>query len=241
MKQLLNIGSMNFLQSTFNFYIDIFNKKGLFKHNPLLKEDLYSQYELATQENLSSEINLIEEFFLNVYTGINGESYDVSWSIPKANKLISENSINFEEVNMKHLYSDSENLEENKLRYFEKINTNEFNPIIVTYYLPIKKLVVIDGNHRFYWSLLRGKKVIKAYLLSPYSNSIIMNQRSFKKYTFHHNLVNLLQFCCNPLSWKFENNKSLDWDTYFGKTEIENSFFKKVNLLVKPPYIPKPK
>ncbi|WP_420572936.1 hypothetical protein [Kordia sp.] len=229
------------MQKTVDFYFNIFKKKGLFKLFTGLEKDLSSQYNKLINNKLSSNINLIEEFYLNVFTGINNESYDISWSIPKAEKLIKDNKISSVDINISHLYSDVNNLEQQKLQHYQNIDVDLFEPIIVSYYEPIKKLIVIDGNHRVYWSNVKGKKNIKAFILSPFSNPEIMNEKNFQLYVFHHNLVNLINLCCNPLDWKFEANKSLNWNTYYGDVKFKNLFFNKLKMIIKKPYLPKAK
>lgn len=69
--------------------------------------------------------------------------------------------------------------------------------------------------------------MIKAHVLSSYDNFFIMNDRNYKLYSFHHNLVNLLELCCNPYLWKFSTNNSLKWDTYNGAFVFSNVILKK--------------
>ncbi len=229
------------IKNTYEFYIDIFNRKGLFKSFPDLKSDLDTQYMRLIESQLDSKINLIEEFYLNVFTGIDNDSYDISWSIPKAEKLIKDNKISSIDINLNHIYTDVNNLEQQKLCYYQNIDVDSFAPVIVSYYEPIKKLILIDGNHRVYWSNVKGKENVKAFVLSPFSNSEIMNEKNFQLYVFHHNLVNLLNLCCNPLEWKFKASKNLNWNTYYGDIEFKSLTFNKIKMIIKKPYLPKKK
>ncbi|CAI9682495.1 hypothetical protein [Elizabethkingia anophelis] len=223
------------LDNTVDFYFSIFKRKNLFRLFNGLEKDLLDQYKKLKIDNLNSDINLIQEFFLNIGTGIKGEGYDISWSIPKAIKLINERNIDASDIMIDNLYYDFSNLEYEKLNHYKNIDVENFEPIIISFYLPTKELVVIDGTHRLYHAFSRGNKVIKAYVLSSYANSLIMNDRNYKLYSFHHNLVNLLELCCNPYSWKFSTNNSLKWDTYNGGFIFSNVIMKKIFLLSKRP------
>ena len=103
------------ITNTVNFYFSIFRKKGLFNLFKGLEEDLLKQYNELRNNNLDSDINLFQEFELNIETGIYDESYNISWSIPKADELISNKRMKYTKINIDHLYSDSLNLDENKV------------------------------------------------------------------------------------------------------------------------------
>jgi hypothetical protein len=229
------------IDRTVDFYFSIFRKKKLFSLFKGLEDDLINQYTDLKKGLFNADFSTIQEFVLNIETGIERESYDISWSIPKASELIMDKKMNYTEVSISHLYSDFSNLEEGKLKHYGHKEVHSFEPIIVSYYLPIRELIVIDGNHRVYTAAQRENKKIKAYVLTAYANSLIMNERSYKLYSFHHNLVNLTQLCCNPAVWKFESNKSLQWSTYNGIVRLNNVFLKKIPLLIKQPYLPKAK
>lgn len=229
------------IDDTVDFYFSVFRKKKLFNLFDGLEDDLIKQYSELKKNLFNSDFNLVQEFVLNMGTGINEEFYDVSWSIPKAIQLIKNKVINYTEVNVSHLYSDFSNLEKGKLKYYMNKDVESFEPIIVSYYLPTRHFVVIDGNHRLCTAVQRGNKKIKAFMLTSYANSFIMNERSYKLYSFHHNLVNLAQLCCNPVVWKFLCSDSLQWNTYAGTVKFDNVFLKKLLLLIKQPYLPKPK
>lgn len=223
------------LDNTVDFYFSIFKRKNLFKLFNGLEKDLFDQYKKLKKDNLNSDINLIQEFFLNIGTGIKGEGYDISWSIPKAIKLINKRNVDASDVMIDNLYYDFSNLEYGKQNYYKNLDVKDFEPIIVSFYLPTKEFVVIDGNHRLYQAFSRGNKVIKAHVLSSYDNFFIMNDRNYKLYSFHHNLVNLLDLCCNPHMWRFSTNNSLEWDTYNGAFIFSNVILKKILLLSKRP------
>ncbi|MDY3352014.1 hypothetical protein PG357_08470 [Riemerella anatipestifer] len=229
------------LEKTLDFYFSIYKRKGLFDCFEGLEDDLVQQYIDLKKDKLNSNIDFYQEFFLNVRTGIQQENYDISWSITKASKLIAERRILPRKVMIKSLYADFTNLEEAKLRHYQNCNLSLIEPIIVSFYLPIQKLIVIDGNHRLHEAFSKGYREIDAVILSPFANSLIMNERSYKLYIFHHNLINLVKLCCDPFAWKFEANNSLDWNTYYGNYEFKNIFFKKLLLLIKYPYFPKAK
>lgn len=229
------------LKNTFNFYLNIFQTKGLFNLFSSLENELNEQYENLFNNQLNSNINLVEEYCFNVITRVSIEAYNVSWSIPKAKRLITENKIKSSTISWNNLYSDTRSLNQEKLRFYQKKDIHTFQPIIVSYYLPIRQYVVIDGNHRLYSHSLRSNDNIRAYILSPFANSIIMNEKSFAFYIFHHNLVNLLNLCCNPLEWNFDSNKSLKWNTFYGNTKFKNVNFKKVKMIIKRPYLPRAK
>lgn len=225
------------ITNTVNFYFSIFREKGLFNLFKGLEEDLLKQYNELRNNNLNSEINLYginpQRFDFNVKTGLYDESYNISWSIPKADKLIFDKKMKYSKINTKHLYSDVSNLNENKLQHYKNRNTESFEPIIVSYYLPIKQMIVIDGNHRLYESVKKGEKEIKAFVLSSYANSFIMNERDYKLYSFHHNLITLSDLCCNPFSWRFVTNDSLNWDTYCGDFKFKKNIFQKTTIIDK--------
>ncbi len=225
------------INNTYKFYKNIFYKKGLFKSVVGLQDDLDLQYNRLLKNRLNSDISFIQEYHFNVFTGINSESYDVSWSIPKAEYLIKNKKVPCVDINLNNLYSDFNNLEYHKLNHYKNIDS--FEPIIVSYYLPIKRLIVIDGNHRVYLSNVKGEKSIRAFILSPFLNLEIMNEKNFHLYVFHHNLVNLLNLCWNPLEWKFKADKSLSWNTYYGNVEFKNLIFNKMKMIIKKPYLPK--
>lgn len=227
------------IENTFDFYLYVFNKKGLFKYFPELEKDLNSQYNELISNQLNLSINLIEEFYFNVLTGIRNESYDIYWSIPKAQQLIKKSNTRYSLIDINQIYSDASNLEPNKLKYYESKDVTAFDPIIVSYYLPINQLIVIDGNHRVYWSNMKKKKDIKAYILNPILNLKIMSERNYKLYAFHHNLVNLLSLCCNYQEWKFESNKKLNWNSYYGDVRFNNLIFKKLKLIINKPHLQK--
>lgn len=225
------------LDETVNFYFSIFRKKKLFNLFKGLKEDLLQQYAELTIHNLDSTINGFEEFFLNVNTGITQENYDISWSIPKALKWINDKKIKPQIIKIENLYTDTNSLEYAKIKYYNHSEIETLEPIIVSYFFPISRFIVIDGNHRLYNAFLNGYKEINAFVLFPNANPSIMNERSRKLYTFHHNLVNLVQLCCSSESFKFEVNETLNMNTYFGNYKFRNLLLKKIILLVKKPYL----
>lgn len=226
------------LEKTLDFYFSIYKRKGLFDYFEGLEDDLVKQYNALNKDKINSDVDLCQEFFLNMKTGIQQENYDISWSITKALKLITDKKIRPQRIKIKHLYSDFTNLEEIKLQHYKNCNLDLIEPIIVSYYLPIQRLIVIDGNHRLHEAHNRGREKIDAIILSPFANSIIMNERNYKLYIFHHNLTNLVKLCCDPLAWKFMTDKSLEWNTYSGNYTFGNIFLKKILMLIKKPYLP---
>lgn len=221
------------LSSTKEFYFSIFEKKKLFKFFPNLKNELLEQYnQILKNSNELKDIDIFQEYFQTISTGIKDDFYKVSWSISKIKKFISENNFSSKDFNLNEIFSDDNSLNETKSHSYKNTNEINFKPIFISYYQPIETYIVVDGNHRVNEIKRRGIQKISGFGLSPYCNEFVMNNFSFNLYKFHHNLVALHSLCKDPFLWKFKTNKSLMKNSFYGdNVEFNNLKFKKIIIL----------
>ncbi|WP_158730235.1 MULTISPECIES: hypothetical protein [unclassified Flavobacterium] len=224
------------LKNTIDFYFSFFENKKLFRVFPKLKEELLSQYNqiIYNSDKQNSNIDLFQEYFQVIDTGIKDDHYIVSWLIGKIDNLVSKNNLPKVHFNIKSLFSDIENLDPNKSLFYSNKDEKDFKPIYVSYYLPIGNLIVVDGNHRVKEFINRRKEKIEGYYFTPDWNFQTMNELSFSLYKFHHNLVTLHSLCQKKdiNLWSFKVDKSLMPNTFYGdKTVFKNLIFKKFLLL----------
>lgn len=224
------------LKNTIEFYFSILEKKNLFKLFPTLKEELLTQYNqiIKNSNKKYSNIDLFQEYFQTINTGIKDDFYTVSWSIGKIDNVISKNNLPLEHFSIKSLFSDKENLEPNKSLFYSNKAEKDFKPIYVSYYLPIGHLIVVDGNHRVKEFIDRRKQKIEGFYFTPDWNFHTMNELSLSLYKFHHNLVTLHSLCLQNYRniWRFKVDNSLLANTFYGdKTVFKNLIFKKILFL----------
>lgn len=222
------------IDNTVDYYFSFFKKKRIFDIFDGLEKDLMLQYSNLKSSDLDSDVSMIQEYFLEIYTGIENDFYEISWSIPKAEKIINKYNIKDKIISPNLLYSDFNRIDINseKLKELENKNSSLFEPIIVVFYLPINKFIVIDGNHRLCEVMKRKEKSIRAYILAPHSNLLTMNERNYKLYTFHHNLVVLYSYCKLPFNFRINNNNSLKANSYNGNFKnFDNSLIYKLKVL----------
>lgn len=207
------------IKSTFEFYFSYFERKKLFFLFPKLKRELLNQYQIAL---LNSEKKVffndyIQEYRQVINTGIGNDYYEVSWSITKIDKIISENNIPIFDFNINEIFSDEKNINLVKLDFYKNIDKENFKPIYIMHYPAISCNIVVDGNHRVKELKNRNISTIKGYGLLPIINSKAMDKASFSLYTLHHNLLELYVFCNHPLKTHIKTEKSLKQNTFYGE------------------------
>lgn len=223
------------IKDTFDFYNSLFERKKLFILFPNLKEELLNQYNqiINNFDKQYSGIDLFQEYFQTINTGIRDDYYIISWSIGKIDNIVSKNNLSVKDLNLEKIFSDEENLNLQKSVSFINYNIEDFKPIYVSYYLPLECYIVVDGNHRVKELKKREYRKTKGYVLLPYCNIETMNEFSFSLYKFHHNLVALHRLCIDPYLWSFKTNKSLQKNSFFSENiEFKYVIFKKLILLL---------
>ncbi|MDV3928936.1 hypothetical protein CMT52_16900 [Elizabethkingia anophelis] len=228
------MNNMN-IDNTVEFYFSLFKKRGIFNLFGGLEKDLESQFLDLKSNKFSDLMSPIQEFVLDIKTGISTDSYKVSWSISKAENIINRYSIKNKIVNVRDLYInyDKVSIDKNKLSDFKGTESEKFPPIIISFYRPLGEYIVIDGNHRLYEVLQRREKSVRAFVLSPFSNAFIMNEKSYKLYCFHHNLLVLSRYCKSPISFFIKNNRTLKANTYNGSySYFSASLLDKFKILI---------
>lgn len=207
---------------TVEFYFECFERKGLFKLFPRLKEDLTRQHILINNEPELDNFDLYQEF-KQIINGLNGDYYEVSWLISKIEKYFESIDAIPTKTKISYLNIDLNEIDEFKLDSLSSLESSNLKPIFVFDYLPSGYKYVIDGNHRIYLAKQRGEKYIDAYWLTQDSIFEFMNNRSQNLYTFHHNLAVLYTFCKSPFSdWAIKKSKKLEWGTYYSTNDKLN-------------------
>ena len=160
------------------------------KYIPSNLGDEFSRYKKCIKDTLTSNVLTIngevftQEFFIDEYN-----YYFINWCIPTAKKLILENHLKAEEIELKGII-DQVRRNEIEQSYLPIALKNE-QPIIIAYYPPCPKpRVVIDGNHRVLAKYDAGLEKIKAFDLSPHIHLLAMTSDLDRLlYKIHHNLT----------------------------------------------------
>ncbi|MDO4880470.1 MAG: hypothetical protein Q3983_04250 [Capnocytophaga sp.] len=210
------------IEKTKEFYFNSFRERGLFSKFIGLEDDLESQYNkiLKTQYNKGSQ-----GFHFNIKTNIEQDNFDLYYSIDKANKIIKSENIKNCSLPISFLYSDTSKLEKFKKNNLKGKIIDDFEPIIVSVFIPINSLIVIDGNHRMNEAKNQGYKNVEAFIIAPIYNSFLMDEKSYNLYVFYHNITVLY----NRLPIRPSN--SLEENTYFGNCKFADVSPKKATFL----------
>ena len=201
------------IQKTKEFYFNSFRERGLFSNFTGLEDDLESQYNKILKTQYSYYNKGSQGFHFNVKTNIEQDNFDLYYLIDKANKIIKSEDVKKCSLPISTLYSDISNLEKFKKDNLKGKIIDDFEPIIVSNFIPINTYIVIDGNHRINEARNQGYKIIKAFIIPP---SFLMDEKSYNLYVFYHNITTLYN------SSRIRLSNSLEKDTYFGNCRFDN-------------------
>ena len=204
------------IQKTKEFYFNSFSERGLFSNFTGLEDDLESQYNKILKTQYSYYNKGSQGFHFNVKTNIEQDNFDLYYLIDKANKIIKSEDVKKCSLPISTLYSDISNLEKFKKDNLKGKIIDDFEPIIVSNFIPINTYIVIDGNHRINEARNQGYKIIKAFIIPPIYNSFLMDEKSYNLYVFYHNITTLYN------SSRIRLSNSLEKDTYFGNCRFDN-------------------
>ena len=161
----------------------------------------FSNYKKCVKDTLATNVLTIngevfnQEFFIDEYN-----YYFINWCIPTAKRLILENQLKPEDIDLKGIIDQvrRNEIDQNYLPFALK---NE-QPIIVAYYpLCPQTKVVIDGNHRVLSKYDAGEQTIKAFDLFPHIHLQAMTSNLDRLlYKIHHNLTWLGESIAGHLS-----------------------------------------
>lgn len=213
------------IEKTKEFYFNSFRERGLFSNFTGLEDDLESQYNKILKTQYSYYNKGSQGFHFNVKTNIEQDNFDLYYLIDKANKIIKSEDIKNCSLPISTLYSDISNLEKFKKDNLKGKIIDDFEPIIVSNFIPINTYIVIDGNHRINEARNQGYEIIKAFIIPPIYNSFLMDEKSYNLYVFYHNITTLYN------SSRIRLSNSLEKDTYFGNCRFDNISLKKYNFL----------
>ena len=222
---LSNLTMMVQIEKTKEFYFNSFRSRGLFSNFIGLEDDLESQYNKILKTQYSYYNKGSQGFHFNIKTNIEQDNFDLYYSIDKANKIIKSEDIKNCFLPISTLYSDISNLENFKKNNLKGKIVDDFEPIIVSNFIPINCSIVIDGNHRVNEAINQGYKIIKAFIIPPIYNSFLMDEKSYNLYVFYHNIITLHN------SSSIRLNKCLEKDTYFGDYKFDNISAKNITFL----------
>jgi len=136
------------IEKTKEFYFNSFRERGLFSNFTGLEDDLESQYNKILKTQYSYYNKGSQGFHFNVKTNIEQDNFDLYYLIDKANKIIKSEDVKNYSLPISTLYSDISNLEKFKKDNLKGKIIDDFEPIIVSNFIPINTSIVIDGNHR---------------------------------------------------------------------------------------------
>ena len=155
------------IEKTKEFYFNSFRERGLFSNFTGLEDDLESQYNKILKTQYSYYNKGSQGFHFNVKTNIEQDNFDLYYLIDKANKIIKSEDVKNYSLPISTLYSDISNLEKFKKDNLKGKIIDDFEPIIVSNFIPINTSIVIDGNHRMYDASYEGYNIIKAFIRAP--------------------------------------------------------------------------
>ena len=213
------------IEKTKEFYFNSFRERGLFSKFTGLEDDIESQYNKILKTQYSYYNKGSQGFHFNVKTNIEQDNFDLYYLIDKANKIIKSEDIKNCSLPISTLYSDISNLEKFKKDNLKGKIIDDFEPIIVSNFIPINTYIVIDGNHRINEARNQGYEIIKAFIIPPIYNSFLMDEKSYNLYVFYHNITTLYN------SSRIRLSNSLEKDAYFGNCRFDNISLKKYNFL----------
>lgn len=175
------------------YYLKSIQAKGArIKYRPSNLGQEFSNYKKCIKDTIASNVVTIhgevftQEFFIDEYN-----YYFINWCIPTAKKLILENHLKPEEIEIKDII-DQVRRNEIDQKYLPIALKNE-QPIIIAYYpaCPQPK-VVIDGNHRVLAKYDAGIRTINTFDLSPHIHLLAMTSDLDRLlYKIHHNLTSI--------------------------------------------------
>lgn len=204
------------LTATIAFFSKFLKEKRFFEVYPQIKSELEGYIGLA--EKSSSYIDQPENCFrFSVNTGFDDDYYHIIWSVEECLNFIRKANIPQQHIslNAENIFSDRDLLDMHTLEIYKAISSNG-NPILLAWYEPLKKWIVVDGNHRFHAAKSRGDKSINAVKLSPVAHvPLMMTERSKLLYLIHHNLAILLNYCSRPLALNIRASKNFDGFSYY--------------------------
>ena len=118
-------------------------------------------------------------------------------------------------INTQGIFCSKENINTQILSHY--IKNIQTEPIIIARHLPINKLLIIDGNHRYEAALNRKDQFINCIILEPTEHlPYLISDRMKTFYKVHHNLFVLINLCYNPaLRNSIAFNESLGANTYY--------------------------
>lgn len=148
-------------------------------------------------------------------------SYEIEWNIDSAMEIIQRDKI--QPISFS-ISSYQKFFHEETLNEIRKIFTAGDNtPVIVVEYPMIyePKLVLIDGNHRYYNALNKGKRTIPAFRLTVAQSLECMQNDTFRDlFKIHHNI-------CQIILAKKSNSR----DLIFAENGNDNTLFQLHNGL----------
>lgn len=151
-----------------DYYLRSIRAKGFkIKNLPNNLEDVLKHYRDCLKEAYNTNICLVKgETFTQEFVLDDGISYNISWNITIAKKLIENSKTKVTSFSVEELYEQVKK-KEIDLQHLSKAITNK-EPIIIAYYPSSPQPnVVIDGNHRVAANYRAGIKEIDTYVLNP--------------------------------------------------------------------------
>ncbi|MDE5563201.1 MAG: hypothetical protein K2J01_06635 [Clostridiales bacterium] len=152
---------------------------------------LYKNIVRSFPKEFQQIYNTRDSQFYETTINIGLSKYNMVWNIDKCSNIIERDRlvpIKFEVNKYKNFFSSS-NINHTKL-LFANENTD---PIIFASYPTVEsKIVLIDGNHRFFNSILNNQQTINAYILNANQSIEGMLNETFKTlYKIHYNIMQL--------------------------------------------------
>lgn len=233
MKDYMEIKTDYQLDCTIDRYYQLLKKKKVFNIYPKLEEQFTLYKELLKDSSTLIDRECNDFFEIPITTGSEDDYYYLNWSVDLIDKYVNENinSAKGIPIGDPNIFSCDSRLNTQKFEYFKTIDKIE-KPIVLSFHLPIRKWLVIDGNHRFHVAKYRNDKSIKAILLYPNTHwQFLVNDICRKQYIIHHNLHIIINLCHYPLRFLLKSSKNLDMNSYYPLDEDLNfSFIKNIRL-----------
>lgn len=144
--------------------------------------------------------------YFDVQVSLDGQGrygYDFVWDIRAALDVIKRYGIPYQKMAVKHLYP-TVNMDDDEVKETLEHRIHNPDPVIVALFDVSNFLPVIDGRHRVvkkYFSWPRGRRSIKAYVLSPKFHLMAAADPAFQSmYKIHHNLVVMMNYMAGKMS-----------------------------------------
>lgn len=214
------------LRNTFNGYNKILIDNRFYIVFPELLSEIKKYENVLEKSSLNIEKPFKDYFEIPINTGFDKDNYTLIWNIDEVLRFVANMNFNETIIPIGHesVWSCPSLLCKEKMVKMSLLAKID-KPIILAYHYPIRKYLVIDGNHRYHVAKNRNETSINAVILKPSDHiRFLINETCRNLYKIHHNLSLLKNLNHFPVWNTYKLSDNLEQFSFYPLTDAQYKF-----------------